>query len=251
MIKILGVVMLAASTVWAAPDATAVIWGGGATREAADEAKSAWEESASRWDFVALAPGFPQVVKSDTLEGLKPGFFVVLLGVCIGTPDKAVDVLDALEPAIYTRTVKWSKSNACPATATPKEYDDATYELSPVEHLTVNGAELTAFLVTSHQPQGSEWETLGWSVFAFLRKGKTLDTLVLKNADSDFAKVTSLMVDGATITFEEKYASPSCVMGSEFVEHERKWRLSVKAGKLHAPTPRSKELSSGPCGGGD
>lgn len=249
MVRTFLTVLVLSLPAWA--DATAVIWGGGSTQELADASMREWAERSEAWGFVELAPGFPQVVQSDSLAGLKPGLFVVLLGVCAGaTPDFAVDVLDALEPAVYTRTVKWSKPDACPHTTTTKEFEDPTWTLSRVERVTVNGAELSAFLVSGHQPQGSEFETKGWSVYVFLRKGKAVETLTLKNTDSDFATVNTIDVDGTTLVFEEKYAAPSCVMGEEYVEYSRRWRVSVKAGKLVAPRPTAKQLSSGRCGGG-
>jgi hypothetical protein len=230
-------------------EASAVIWGGGTTAEAAEQAAEAYESQAVQWrDFVTLAAGFPQVIASDTLPGLKSGFFVVLLGVCTGAPGAAVEAIDAFAPATYTRAVSWDQPDACPKVRPRIEFDDVGYELGPVVRVSAQGTELSAFLLTTHQPEGSEAELRGWSLYVFLRKGPTTQTQVLHNEGTDFATVTPLVVEGGALTFEESYAAPSCVTGSRFVEYRRTWRVEAKAGRLRAPTPKAKEVKRGACG---
>jgi hypothetical protein len=50
---------------------------------------------------VRLAAGFPKLVESASLPGLKPGFFVVVLGQCDSL--EAFDVIKAIYPAAYSR----------------------------------------------------------------------------------------------------------------------------------------------------
>lgn len=75
--------------------------------------------------WVTLAEGFPKVVDSATVKGLKPGFWIVLAGFC-ATVDPA---LKALDPGAYSKPVEVEKA-ACPVvldgwTASTLEVKDA------------------------------------------------------------------------------------------------------------------------------
>lgn len=78
-----------------------------------------------------LAPGFPKVVESKTVPGLKPGFEVILLGVCseAGADTHLADFIEARAkaavPGAYGRPVEVSVGASCPRLAIPKPEDDA------------------------------------------------------------------------------------------------------------------------------
>ena len=103
-----------------------LLLGGGATSAA--EARSlveSWkfgaftapERRASQHELVKFTEGFPRGIDSGTVEGLKPGFHVVALGVC--QPDEAEARLKALRgfmPGAYSRKVRVPKAwhGQCP-----------------------------------------------------------------------------------------------------------------------------------------
>ncbi|RKG94256.1 hypothetical protein D7V97_39230 [Corallococcus sp. CA053C] len=79
----------------------------GATR--AEAQKPAWSslEGTFKKLGVTFPEGHPRLVQSKTLPGLKPGYWVWLLGVC--DPDDAPFLLDqvkVLAPEAYSREVK-------------------------------------------------------------------------------------------------------------------------------------------------
>lgn len=92
----------------------ALIWGGGATPEDAAAALKNFRETDSVNRFFEFTSGYPKVVESKSLAGLKPGFHVVLLGVC-GADESvlALSALKSLQPQVYARPVQITERN-CP-----------------------------------------------------------------------------------------------------------------------------------------
>ena len=62
-------------------------------------------------DLLAFAPGFPKLVQSDAVPGLKPGFWIVIAGYC--EKDTVLDALKAIDSGSYSRPVK-VEAGACP-----------------------------------------------------------------------------------------------------------------------------------------
>ena len=74
-----------------------LVFSGGTTRADGDAALASWKRLAPLIDpHVRLAAGFPKVVESASLPGLKPGFFVVVLGQCDSL--EAFDVIKTIYP---------------------------------------------------------------------------------------------------------------------------------------------------------
>ena len=88
----------------------------GAASEAAavpllESAKKRVEEAKELLEF---APGFPKVMQSDKVTGLKPGFWIVLAGFC--EKDTMLTALKALDSGAYSRPVTVDAA-ACPKLA--------------------------------------------------------------------------------------------------------------------------------------
>lgn len=96
-----------------------MVWGGGATRVEADASLSAFEARQKTWaGALALAKGFPQIVESQNVAGMKPGFVVVLLGYCAEAESAAtLELLKQFETSIYGRPVQRGEAS-CPKLAT-------------------------------------------------------------------------------------------------------------------------------------
>lgn len=69
----------------------------------------------------SVAPGFPKVVESKSLPGLKPGFEVILLGLCptVGVEGSLTELVERaakdVVPGSYSRVVKFDGPAACPS----------------------------------------------------------------------------------------------------------------------------------------
>jgi len=123
--------------------ATLLIYGGGATPEAAqaslDEFKKVLatiEEAQTsldvRWKasgeetapLLSMKAPFPTVISSDGIEGLNPGFHLVVIGACEGEAEakKALAFLDVVDPRAYTRSVRWPRERlGCPVSTMTSE----------------------------------------------------------------------------------------------------------------------------------
>lgn len=94
-----------------------LVFSGGTTRADGDAALASWKRLAPLVDpHVRLAAGFPKVVESASLPGLKPGFFIVVLGQCDSL--EAFNVIKAIYPAAYARPVSGAPTLACPTLTT-------------------------------------------------------------------------------------------------------------------------------------
>lgn len=105
----------APSTPATTPKLQALIFGGGATAADAEGWMKKWQAAAPAFEgLFTPASGFPRVVESATVPGLKPGFHVVVLGFCekarMAVPHA---VVKGLFPSAYTRDVT-GVTAACP-----------------------------------------------------------------------------------------------------------------------------------------
>lgn len=110
--------LIGSSQAEAADTAVALIWKGSRNKAEAESQKPAWSslEGPLKKMGVTFPEGHPRLVQSKTLPGLKPGYWVWLLGVC--EPDDAPFLLDqikVLSPEAYSREVKPpAQQRACP-----------------------------------------------------------------------------------------------------------------------------------------
>jgi hypothetical protein len=123
----------------AAAEREVLIWGGSSKPEEAQALKAELEKDPNRLPSgLGLAPGFPQLIESQSLQGLKPGFHIVILGFCAKA--EAPEVLAALKaenPGAYARTVTVpeEQASACPllAVSSPVKSEDLRRALKPLE----------------------------------------------------------------------------------------------------------------------
>lgn len=152
----------------------AVILSGGATLEAGKAALAAAKPSA----LVTLRAGHPRLVESATVKGLKPGFHVVLAGVCRSKDDASAarDVLNlASGPGTYVREVQ-----------VPRDWLESCPTLQPltasggkvVKRAVIDDGAPTVKWVVRKQPTGGGCSTFEIGVEAG-------DKLILKKAWAD------------------------------------------------------------------
>ncbi|MCE9668392.1 hypothetical protein LY474_11265 [Myxococcus stipitatus] len=97
----------------------ALIWKGAKVQAEAEAQRSAWAGIGELLEKtkLELPQGYPKLVRSDTLAGLKPGFWVWLVGVC--DPEGAATALEHLKvlaPDAYSREVAVEAvDRACPS----------------------------------------------------------------------------------------------------------------------------------------
>ncbi|MCP3162164.1 hypothetical protein [Myxococcus qinghaiensis] len=114
----MAVVLAGAGLASAEPrPAQLIIWGGGENMAEAQAALARWQEraKANEWDgLLKVAEGYPRIVPSNSVPGLKPGF-VVVLGACEpSAAPKVLETVKAFEAEAYAHTVTWAQPLACP-----------------------------------------------------------------------------------------------------------------------------------------
>jgi hypothetical protein len=123
----------------AGDEAQVIIWGGGSTRADAEKALAEWNaEKSALSGVLTIADGFPKIVESKTVPGLKPGFHVVILGAC---PDAALEsplrAIQGLRSGVYVRRAALpGGGNRCPT-------GDRGFEALDLERVKTGGMELT------------------------------------------------------------------------------------------------------------
>ncbi|HEY8207845.1 MAG TPA: tetratricopeptide repeat protein [Myxococcaceae bacterium] len=129
---------------------------------------------------VRVAAGYPKVMKSDELSGLKPGRLVTVLGVC-DTRKAALRTVNALKGklALSIRTVEGEWAGACPSTDPPPP-------TSPTE------AELQRRLLEDPQDQGALYDYA-----QFLQMQQRLDEAKVQL--DKLLKLSPRHVDGNTL----------------------------------------------------
>ena len=103
--------LLMCPTAVAATPAEIIILAGASSKEEGEKAFDKAKADMRDWaDDVTPAAGFPKLIESGTVSGLKPGFFVTVWGVCTKANDPALPLLDIARTTVkgpYARTVQW------------------------------------------------------------------------------------------------------------------------------------------------
>lgn len=212
--KTLGAWLVLLPSLAFAEPARALIWGGGATRDVADAALKALDASDVR-ARLTFAAGFPKVVDSASVKGLKPGFQVVLLGVCAEEDDAALalSVAKSVEPKVYARKVELEEKASCPAL-------HADWKL--VDSFTEGGLELDVV---------GDGKTLQLLALLNDEKGEPLD-FVTEEAECtvqcDGVKL-GREASGASVAFTA--VTPGCTTPNE---QDYRWLVTQKKKRLSA-----------------
>lgn len=193
---------LAGASAFASDSATAraLIWGGGATPEVGAAAMTSFDAAAAQVKaLLDFSPGYPKLVESASVAGLKPGFHVVLLGLCAA--DDALmplGLLKSVEPKAYARPVQLDGAASC-----PKPTKGWT-----VKHALAVPADGNTLSVQVVLGEGGTWRIL-----ASLRDtgGEWLDFKALTDAECDGERGSSepaAAVDGTAVKVDVTCYSP-------------------------------------------
>lgn len=171
-----------------------LILAGDATQDGGKKAFDATVKEWARWqDVIMPAPGFPKLIDSSTVEGLKPGFFITALGVC-EKQGVLLDVARATMKGPYVRQVKWPDAKLpCPT------FQNVVAKSAKTKH-----GELLV-VATGHGAR-------------IVLIGKDGSITAEDAAEGNFGMgCTSqdLTVDGSTITFDAHCATQSCTSPEE------------------------------------
>jgi hypothetical protein len=248
----------------AALEGQMIIWSGAKTEAEAKTQFEVFKSYANALeDFVKVAP---QVIESATVQGLKPGFFVVALGVC-SAKDKDADfplrLFQGIEPAVYTREVQYkpedsSEAPDCPTAGQAVRGNDGEpipWELGTPVRTAVESGTLVAL------PFSYDWSEQG----DFARKyyGVRVELLLVgparkllatsqSKSPSDAASLTSISAAGRGISWKLEYAKPPCdPRDDRFISWSQSFSATAQGGAIALGKRPAVRLKSGTCGYAD
>jgi len=236
-----------------------IIWSGGRTEaEAQTQLQSFERYAAALKDFIDVTP---VVVESASVEGLKPGFFVVTLGVCdensVSFPLK---LFQAIEPAVYMRQVHYGAKEAADAPECPSPVQVATngsdepvyWQLGEPVRSVAGGATLLALPFTYNWQEQGDFAREYFEVrMELLLAGANRALLDFQQhpSPSDAAKLISATTSGNSIDWQLDYADPPCSpSGDRFSAWIRSFSAVAKAEKIVVVKGAPRRTKSGSCG---
>ncbi|MCY1020687.1 hypothetical protein [Pyxidicoccus sp. MSG2] len=157
--RALIVTAFALALAWApqarAEETVALIWKGAKKKADVESLEPTWKqlETLLTDGGVVVAEGFPTLVQSNTVRGLKPGFWVWVVGFCPADEGaRALELLKLVASDAYSREVKVpAKKLACPKT------EDATLQADSHEFKLSKGRMLRVLTYEeSSEPEGDE-----------------------------------------------------------------------------------------------
>jgi len=226
-----------------APKHVLLVWGGGKTAAEGEAAAKDYRERALDWEKVLQLPkGYPRVMESSRVPGLKPGFHVAVLGVC--KPEEGASltaIIDALEPRAYGREVTWSEPGPlpCPQLAEFWSFHGSALAKGKKGDLLVAGFR--------YQEQMGDSEVRSWHLVlsAFDKRGKVLDSK-MEFTGADFAEIERLEARGNKVVMQERQVNPACHGSPIFQVQRRTWRFHLD-GQQVAVDSDERVVEEGDC----
>lgn len=240
-------------------DGQMIIWSGGKTQAEAEKQLAEFKHYAQALkSFIAING---EVVESATVQGLKPGFFVVAAGVC---NDKDVDfplgILQAIEPSVYAKPVHYKAEDVsaapdCPAPVqVAEEGDNSPVYWKPgdaVRTVTRSGT-LVALPFSYDWSEQGDFAREYFEVkieLLLVNPGRILLDSQLYDGPSDAAKLKSAKVSGQSIAWDVEYADPPCdPSGDRFVSWARSFWATAEGAHIRIGNNAAQRLKSGRCG---
>ncbi|WP_224371280.1 hypothetical protein [Hyalangium versicolor] len=241
-------------------EAELIVWSGGKTREEAERQQEGLKDYLSALSPVLQAK--PAVLESSKVEGLKPGFFIVTLGLC--SKDKVKEPLSlfqAIYPDVYTRTVKYQPGEDLPVLECPQAEevteDDSgrpvLWRLKGAQRVTQKGKALAGLAFTYEWDQAGDFARSYFTVKGvyLLIDSKTRQLVESKVYDgpSDATTLTSFTSEKERLVTELDYADPPCSpSGDAFEAWEARVVVSIRKDHIELVQGKPKLTKQGSCG---
>ncbi len=237
-----------------------LIWSGGKTRAEAERQREILATYLDVLDDILLVS--PVVLESARVEGLKPGFFVVALGVCSEEEVKApLSVFQAIDPEIYTRTVKYKPTDETPALTCPEmesvTTDDAgapvRWKLAGAERLTQKGSTLVGLVFAYRWDEAGDFARAYHAVASYYllveARTRRLKQSKIHESPGDAASLESFKSEKGHLVSTLKYGAPPCEPGTDAF---KAWRTQVSASvvkaTIHLSVAEPQLIDMGTCG---
>lgn len=236
-----------------------LIWSGGKTRAEAERQQQ--DVVAYMEALDSVLPLTSEVLESARVPGLKKGFFIVVLGLCPKDKVSApLGVLKAVNPEVYTRSVKYTPSAELPEIKCPELVSVATnnadepvyWDLERVEQVEKDGHTLIGLAFTYRWEEAGDFARAYYSfkgLYLLVGKKRRLVDSKVQDGPSDATGLESFSADGERIVAALDYGDPPCDPGTD---HFKGWKkkVTVSIGKdgLEESEDSPTLVKEGSCG---
>jgi hypothetical protein len=235
--------LLAQAPASAAPPtgSSLLIWGGGVKREDAERDLQEVQRVVEPLKGVlTLAAGYPRLLESKTISGLKPGFWIVALGAC-PDPAQPLALFRAIRGGVYERNVQLGNTDpsGCPVVGNGWDWP------APVQ-VKIRSRTLVVlpfvYQLTEEGDFAREYNkglAVGFLVDA---AGHVLDTRATPSS-SDYSTLGPIAVEASGVALGESYVDEPCtgLDAHTFLTMKRTLRFEV-AGDGVAIKEQSKKI---------
>ncbi|PTL79819.1 hypothetical protein [Vitiosangium sp. GDMCC 1.1324] len=198
-----------------------VVWGGGRTREEAESLVESYQERSVDWArALEVGAGYPRIIEGAEVPGLRPGSFIVALGVCeVKAGEEMTKVFTALEPRVSSRRVLWDEREplACPSLLPGWSFGKSARTRAP-------GGTVVAAAFNSEGEEAGGRQRSWLLVLALMKKEDVESTVIEPPEDEATSEVKEMRVVRGEVVLEEELMAPTC--------GTRIWRFSVEKGAL-------------------
>ncbi len=248
--------LVMSATVRAELPRSVLIFSGGKTRAAAEAALASFKKLEPHLSSaLTLAQGEPRIVESDSLPGLKPGFFVVTLGVCSDTR-YVLPALKAVYPGVYERELEADRPESCPELSSQASLTVAEGALK-ARDLTVNSYYQSTTFVDDRGDQTNSTTLVFVLVHRATGQVRDVAAIDVSASRGEIMKGTLLFCEfslanarSSVVLTSECRPQVQCEAGPEHTI-VRQWvertNVEVRADRLHVTTSERKVTETEQC----
>ncbi len=246
-------------------DGEMIVWSGGKTQAEAEKQLAEFKRySEALKDFITVDA---EVIESATVQGLKPGFFIVALGVCKDEEEDkdsdggfSLSLFQAIEPSVYAKPVHYNSEDAYAAPDCPTRVQAARggddnpvyWKLGDAVRTVTKNGTLVALPFSYDWSEQGDFAREYFEVkveLLLIGSGRILLDSNLYDGPSDAATLKSAKSSGQSISWELEYADPPCdPSGDRFVSWARSIRASTEGAHIRVSKGTAQKLKSGACG---
>jgi hypothetical protein len=241
-----------------------IIWSGANKREQADQQLLDAQQLVGLFDkYLEGGAASLEVFESAKVSGLKPGFFVVSLGVCPADEvGEVLGVFQAIYPDVYAKPVKYRPSDELPAATCPRlavaseagESGAKRWQIERSESRMIGAARLSALVFSYTDSTSGDFlrEYAGLEAVFVLTdpRKRTVLASAAYRGPSNWTKLQEMAEAGSGYELQLQFADPPCDPGGDdhFADYEQTIAVRVAKNAISVREGKRKLNKEGECG---
>ncbi|WP_224241354.1 hypothetical protein [Hyalangium gracile] len=244
-------------------EAELIVWSGGKTREEAEQQQEGLDAYLKALEDIYVVK--PVVLESARVEGLKPGFFIVALGLC--PKEKVAEplrIFQTLYADVYTRTVKYKPGKETPALECPQGEEvtrdpadePVLWELKGAQRVAQKGKVLAGLAFHYSWDEAGDFARSYFTVKTVYllidSKTRKLVESQVHDGPSDATRLEAFTVEGERLVSSLDYGDPPCSpAGDYFKAWKAKVVVSIGKDGISLKEGKPQLIKEGSCGYAD